>query len=247
MEWYIWQCVKKYLGQLPAKFAVAEADGLKEDNPTENTEVLQKGAAAQSSAETVSAMANVTAVAPAADLAADSPNAAETETVSEGIAATLQNRTAAAVTAEDNTEQSQVRQALFAQSDGQQNCRKEENQIYLQNGQDTVFDPSAQVKSAETEQQTKQEVLPETPPDVCIPELSSYSAVLNEELSRFLNADIDSPASGIINIGAQSVKENFFEDTPQNNFKNNNTESFIPQEPQTGNNAALPEKEDKSA
>lgn len=242
LEWHIWQCVKKYLGQTPDKFAVSEVDGLKEDAPTENTGALQKGAAVQSSAETVNTPLSVQADTFASVTAApDTQAAPETAAVPE-VAAAPQNQPEYAVTFQDNTPMKQTEQ-LPSVLPEELPQHQEAAQDYPQEGENSVFEPSAKVKPAET----KQEILPETPPDVFIPELSSYSIVLNEELSRFLNADIDSPASGIINIGAESIKESSSQVIVQNNSKDNKQESFIPQEFQNGNDTPLSEKEDKSA
>ena len=205
LEWYIWRCAKNRLNKLPPEFAACGLNNTEEKPETAQDKVKNKNASLSVKYDIMpSQESNIYNT-------ADEP---EYEAKPNDILKAEQNKSLIPVESRVSEETVKHRQETEEDKKTQNITEKGVSQEGIINVVDREVVPVH--KSAEI----PPEVLPETPPSLDIPELSSYCAVLNEELSRFFNTDIESPASGLINIG-KDIMENFVQNTCQDDCKEN--------------------------
>ena len=202
LEWYIWRCAKNRLNKLPPEFAACGLNNTEEKPETAQDKVENKNASLSVKYDIMpSQKSNIYNT-------ADEP---EYEAKPNDILKAEQNKSLIPV------------ESAVAEETGKHGQKTEEKQDITEqklSQEGTINAVAREVLPVQKSSEIPQDVLPETPPSLDIPELSSYSPVLNEELSRFLNADIESPSSGLINIG-KDIMENFVQDTCQDDYKEN--------------------------
>lgn len=249
IEWYIWQSAKCYLQELDPKFAVAESDEsdrCEQKNEKDTYKTEQSCSAPQNLTDSQTFAEPKEPTSPldfngSSDIA-DEPQA---EISPIGIDETPQskaiiNNSFAGEVAEDVSEQVALVKAIENKVEPQVPLEK----IGQENTQDGMSEQHTQKPQPA---EIKQEILPETPPALDIPEISPYPDALNEELSRFFNDDIDSPLSGVINIGKEfQVNENSLQESISA-YHNDEQKDYLQQEQLLKHNNLLSEKDNKDA
>lgn len=249
IEWYIWQSAKCYLQELDPKFAVAESDEsdrCEQKNEKDIYKTEQSAPAPQNLTDSQTFAEPKEPTSPldfngSSDIA-DEPQAEISPT---GIDEPPQSKAII-----NNSFAGEVVEAVSEQVSLVKSIEnKAEPQVSAEIiGQENTQDGTSEQHTQEPQPaEIKQEVLPETPPALDIPEISPYPDALNEELSRFFNADIDSPLSGVINIGKEfQINENSLQESISA-YHNDKQKDSLQQEQSLKYNNLISEKDNKDA